>query len=58
MGEEQSPFRFLTDEQFRRLGPKDKAAYLVRAQQELAEQQLTLREQLKDLIKQQKSGRP
>jgi hypothetical protein len=58
VGEEQSPFRFLTDEQFRRLGPKDKAAYLVRAQQELAEQQLTLREQLKDLIKQQKSGRP
>ncbi len=58
MGEEQSPFRFLTDEQFRRLGAKEKAAYLVRAQQELAEQQLMLRQQLKDLMKQQKNGRP
>ena len=57
MGEEQSPFRFLTDEQFRRLGSREKAAYLVRAQQELAEQQLTLREQLKDLMKQEKNRR-
>ena len=58
MGEEQRPFRFLTDDEFRRLGAKEKAAYLVRAQQELAEHQLTLREQLKDLMKQQqKNGR-
>ena len=57
MGEEQRSFRFLTDDEFGRLASKEKAAYLVRAQQELAERQLTLREQLKDLIKQQKNGR-
>ena len=57
MGEEQKPFRFLTDEEFRRLESKQKAAYLVRAQQELAERQQKLRDQLSDLVKQQKSGR-
>jgi hypothetical protein len=57
MGEEEKPFRFLADEEFRRLGAREKAAYLVRAQQELAERQRRLREQLKDLMKQQKNGR-
>lgn len=57
MGEEQAVFRFLADDEFRRLGPREKAAYLVRAQQELAERQLKLREQLKDLMKQHKNGR-
>ena len=57
MGGEQKPFRFLADEEFRRLDAKAKAAYLVRAQQELGEQQQKLREQLKDLVKQQRGGR-
>jgi predicted RNA-binding Zn ribbon-like protein len=57
MGEEQRTFRFLADDEFQRLASRDKAAYLVRAQQELAERQLKLREQLKDLMKQQKNGR-
>ena len=57
MGEEQRPFRFLADEEFRRLDAKQKAAYLVRAQQELAERQQKLRDQLSDLVKQQKGGR-
>ena len=54
MGEEEKPFRFLSDEEFRRLGAREKAAYLVRAQQELGERQQKLREQLTDLVKQQK----
>jgi hypothetical protein len=57
MGEEQKSFRFLTDDEFRRLASREKAAYLVRAQQELADRQLKLREQLQDLVKQQKNGR-
>ena len=57
MGEEQAVFRFLADDEFKRLGSREKAAYLVRAQQELAERQLKLREQLKDLMKQHKNGR-
>ena len=58
MGDEEKPFRFLTDDDFRRLGSREKAAYLVRAQQELAERQQKLRDQLKDLMKLQKGGRP
>jgi hypothetical protein len=57
MGEGEKLFRFLADEEFRRLGSREKAAYLVRAQQELAERQQKLREQLTDLMKQQKHGR-
>jgi hypothetical protein len=57
MGEEQKSFRFLTDDEFQRLASREKAAYLVRAQQELADRQLKLREQLQDLVKQQKNGR-
>ena len=58
MGEEQRTFRFLADDEFKRLGSREKAAYLVRAQQELADRQLKLREQLQDLMKQHKNGRP
>ena len=57
MGEEQGSFRFLTDGEFQRLVSREKAAYLVRAQQELADRQLKLREQLKELMKQHKNGR-
>ena len=57
MGEEQRTFRFLADAEFQRLASREKAAYLVRAQQELADRQLKLREQLKDLMKQHKNGR-
>ena len=58
MGEQEKPFRFLSDDEFRHLGAREKAAYLVRAQQELGERQQKLRAQLDDLIKQQKAGRP
>jgi len=54
MGEkdgEQKPFRFLSDGEFQRLGVKDRAVYLVRAQQELEERQRLLRDQRKDLTK-------
>jgi hypothetical protein len=57
VGEEEKPFRFLTDSEFQRLGSREKAGYLVRAQQELAERQQKLRDQLKDLVKQQRNGR-
>jgi len=53
MGEEEKPFRFLTDAEFRALGTKAKAMYLVRAQQELEERQRKLREQVKDLARTQ-----
>jgi hypothetical protein len=57
MGEEKGTFRFLADEEFQRLASREKAAYLVRAQQELADRQLKLREQLGELMKQHKNGR-
>jgi len=57
MGEEQGTFRFLSDGEFQRLASREKAAYLVRAQQELADRQLKLREQLQDLMKQHRNGR-
>ena len=47
----------MTDEEFRRLDSKAKAAYLVRAQQELVEQQQKLRDQLGDLMKQKGARR-
>ena len=61
MGEnerEQKPFRFLADAEFKKLTAKDKAMYLVRAQQELEEQQNVLRGQRKALTTDiAKSGR-
>ena len=57
MAEQEKRFRFLTDDEFRRLEPRQKAGYLVRAQQELAERQEKLREQLKDLVRQEKGDR-
>lgn len=57
MGEEEQHFRFLSDAEFQRLGVKQKALYLVRAQQELEEKQRILREQVKDLIRKQPQGR-
>ena len=57
MGEEQKPFRFLANGEFQSLTTKEKALYLVRAQQELEEKQRILREQVKDLIKKQQQGR-
>ena len=53
MGEEEKPFRFLADAEFRALSTKQKAMYLVRAQQELEERQRKLREQVKDLVRNQ-----
>jgi hypothetical protein len=61
MGEnegERKPFRFLGDAEFKRLDAKDKAMYLVRAQQELEEQQNLLRGQRRTLTTEiAKSGR-
>jgi len=53
VGEEDKPFRFLADAEFRALSTKQKAMYLVRAQQELEERQRRLREQVKDLVRSQ-----
>ena len=39
-------FRFLSDEEFVRLAAKEKAMYLVRAQQELEERQRLIRIQM------------
>jgi len=44
-------FRFLGDDEFRALDVKQKALYLVRAQQELEERQRVMRLQLQDLAK-------
>ena len=54
MGVQEKSFRFLSDAEFRALGTKEKALYLVRAQQELEERQRILREQVSDLIRKQK----
>jgi hypothetical protein len=51
MGEEQKPFRFLTDAEFAKLDAKAKAAYLVRAAHELEERQRVLRAQIKIVTK-------
>jgi hypothetical protein len=56
MGEEEKPFRFLADTEFLALSTKQKAMYLVRAQQELEERQRKLREQVKELVKKQQLG--
>jgi hypothetical protein len=55
VGEEEKGFRFLSDAEFRVLGTKETAVYLVRAQQELEERQRLLREQIKDLMRRQRT---
>ena len=62
MGEQQqdeSPgeFRFLSDAEFATLSTRDKALYVVRAQQELEERKKAIQSQMFALIKEQrKSG--
>jgi hypothetical protein len=54
MGEEngeKKPFRYLTDAEFRALPVKDRAVYLVQAQQELEIRQQALRAQRESLAK-------
>ena len=54
MGEQgKPPFRFLSDSEFAKLSPKDKAAYLATAAQELDIRQRKLREQMQLLSKEQ-----
>ena len=54
---QERPFQFLSDAEFQKLDVKEKALYLVRAQQELEEKQRILREQVKELVRKQQ-GRP
>jgi len=49
--EKEREFRFLPDAEFQKLGVKDKALYLVRAQQELEERQRVLRQQMEALVR-------
>jgi hypothetical protein len=46
-------FRFLSDREFAALDTKQKALYLVQAQQELDERQRVLRQQVNDLVRQE-----
>lgn len=56
--QQQGEFRFLSDAEFARLNTRDKALYVVRAQQELEERKKAIQSQMFALIKeQQKSGR-
>ena len=57
MGEEHKSFRFLSNGEFQGLTTKEKAVYLVRAQQELEERQRILRAQVQELIRKQPQGR-
>jgi hypothetical protein len=53
MGESEDQFRFLSDAEFSQLDVKAKAAYLVRASQEIEMRQRTVRAQLENLSMQQ-----
>ena len=56
MDSEQKTFIFLSEDEYRVLAVKDKAAYLVRAQQELALSQQLLRKLTDELRKEQLHG--
>jgi hypothetical protein len=45
-----APFKFLSDEDFLRLDPAERVAYIDRAQKELRERQRVLREQIRMTI--------
>lgn len=48
---QERPFQFLSDAEFQKLDVKEKALYLVRAQQEVEERQRVLRQQMEALVK-------
>jgi hypothetical protein len=45
-----APFRFLSDQDFLRLGPTERLAYIDRAQKEITELQRVVREQMRMTI--------
>ena len=54
MGEEKKRFRFLTDEEYGKLAPEERAPYLHAAAKELQWRQEKLRELVAELIKEQR----